>query len=296
MQHKPKLSPFLLGAALFAALLGLLVAGCGGQETDTSEPDSAAPAESEPKRGGTLRVAVVKDHSTFDPPVVLAVLDIQVTRQAYDNLILRDPDDLSLIPMLAESWEPNDDLTQYTFQLRQGVMFHHGKEFKAEDVVFTFNRLLDPDVGSPIAATLDFVTNVVALDDWTVRFDLERPSANLPDLVALYHARIIPSDIRPERLVTEEFGTGPFFLKEHVEDERIVIARNAECGGRGTPISTECSSSTFRTLRPERVRSRQAWSTSYTIWFRPASRLSMPTLRPGCRRRPAQPISALPWT
>ena len=225
----------LLGAALSAAVLVLLVTGCGGDGADTSEPTSVATPEAQPKRGGTLRVAVVKDHSSFDPTVVLAVLDIQVTRQAYDNLILRDPDDLSLMPMLAESWEPNDDLTQYTFQLRQGVMFHHGKEFKAEDVVFTFNRLLDPDVGSPIAATLDFVTNVVALDYWTVRFDLGRPSANLPDLVALFHARIIPSDIDPKRLVTEEFGTGPFILQEHVVGERIVMTRNPDYWWKGFP-------------------------------------------------------------
>ena len=93
------------------------------------------------------------------------------------------------------------------------MKFHHGKEFKAEDVVHTFKRLLDPEVGSPIAATLDFVTNVVALDDLTVRFDLNSPNTYLPDLVALYHARIIPSDIDPERLANEEFGTGPFITR-----------------------------------------------------------------------------------
>ena len=235
MQRKRRLSPLLLGTTLVAALLVLLVIGCGGDEADTSESTSVAITEAQPKHGGTLRVAVVMDHSTFDPPVVAAIADIQVTRQAYDNLILRDPDDLSLIPMLAESWEANDDLTQYTFHLRQGVKFRHGKEFKAEDVVYTFNRLLDPEVGSPIAATLDFVTNVVALDERTVRFDLDSPNAYLPDLVALYHARIIPSDIDPGRLATEEFGTGPFLLKEHVVGERIVMVRNPDYWWEGYP-------------------------------------------------------------
>jgi len=220
----------------------LLTAVCGGEEETTRGPAAvAAPTEAQPpdsgqpKRGGTLRVAVVRDHSTFDPPIVVAVPDIVFTRQSYDNLILRDPDDLSLAPMLAESWEQNGDLTQFTFRLRPGVKFRHGKEFTAEDVVYTFNRLLDPDVGSPIAATLDFVKNVAALDERTVVFDLDSPNAYLPDLVTLYHARIIPSDIHPERLVTEEFGTGPFFLKEHVEDERIVMTRNAEYWWEGYP-------------------------------------------------------------
>jgi ABC-type transport system substrate-binding protein len=94
-------------------------------------------------------------------------------------------------------------------------------------------------VGSPIAATLDFVTNVVALDEWTVRFDLDSPNTYLPDLVALYHARIIPSDIDPERLVTEEFGTGPFILKEHLVDERIVMVRNPDYWWEGYPYLDE---------------------------------------------------------
>ena len=235
--------PLLMAALLAAALLAL---GCSGGEEATPGPGQAlepagtpSPDSVLPKRGGTLRVAVVKDHSTFDPPIVLAVPDIIVTQQAYDNLILRDPDDLSLIPMLAQSWESNDDLTQFTFYLRPGVKFHHGKEFKAEDVVYTFKRLLDPEVGSPIAATLDFVTNVVALDELTVRFDLDSPNTYLPDLVALYHARIIPSDIDPERLANEEFGTGPFILKEYVVDERIVMVRNPDYWWEGRPYLDE---------------------------------------------------------
>ena len=230
------------GAAVLLIIIALLAWGCSGSEQaapgpgQTLTPTGApSPDSVQPKRGGTLRVAVVKAHSIFDPHIVNDNPDIQLTRQAYDNLILRDPDDLSLIPMLAKSWEANDDLTQFTFQLRSGVKFHHGKEFTAEDVVYSFERLLDPDVGSPIAATLDFVSNVVAVDDLTVRFELDSPNSYLPGSVALYHARIIPSDIDPERLANEEFGTGPFILKEHVVGERIVMVRNPDYWWEGYP-------------------------------------------------------------
>ena len=222
-------------AAMLLLVFVLLAQACGDDEQAAPTEEPATSASVEPKRGGTLRVALVKAHTTFDPHIVNDNPDIQLTRQAYDNLILRDPDDLSLIPMLAESWEANDDLTQFTFQLRSGVKFHHGKEFTAEDVVYSFERLLDPDVGSPIAATLDFVSNVVALDERTVRFELDSPNSYLPDLVALYHARIIPSDIDPERLANEEFGTGPFILKEHVVGERIVMVRNPGYWWEGYP-------------------------------------------------------------
>ena len=104
---------------------------------------------------------------------------------------------------------------------------------------YGFKRLLDPDVGSPIAAALDSITKVVALDELTVRFELDSPNSYLPDLLALYHARIIPSDIDPERLTNEEFGTGPFILKEHVVGERIVMVRNPDYWWEGYPYLDE---------------------------------------------------------
>ena len=122
-----------ISLALAALLVVVLLASACGGEGDTHESPSPVPAETQPKRGGSLRVAMVRDHSTFDPPVVVAVPDIVFTRQVYDNLILRDPNDLSLIPMLAESWELNDNLTQFTFHLRPNVKFRHGKQFQSED-------------------------------------------------------------------------------------------------------------------------------------------------------------------
>ena len=92
---------------------------------------------------------------------------------------------------------------------------------------------------SPIAAILDFVADVVAIDQLTVRFDLKSPNAYLPDLVSLYHARILPSDVDVERLATEEFGTGPFMLKEHVPGERIVMVRNPDYWWEGYPYLDE---------------------------------------------------------
>ena len=87
--------------------------------------------------------------------------------------------------MLAESWEPNDDLTSYTFHLRKDVKFHHGKEFKAEDVIFSVNRLFE--VESPLASVMVKPAAMIAVDDHTVRTitfqvgtDDPCPSTNCP--------------------------------------------------------------------------------------------------------------------
>ena len=90
--------------------------------------------------GGTLRVGMASGHSTFDPPLVTRLQDIAAVQHMYDGLVFRNPD-LSIQLGLATSWSVNTDATQWTFHLRTGVRFHHGKGFNADDVIFTFNRL-----------------------------------------------------------------------------------------------------------------------------------------------------------
>ena len=119
--------------------------------------------------------------------------------------------DLSVKPELAVSWEPNDDFTSYVFNLRKGVKFHHGKEFKAEDVVYTVNRWVDPVIDSSIKSTFDVITKMTIIDDYTLRFDLDAPNSFFPTYLSIFQARILPSDVDIERFATEEFGTGPFY-------------------------------------------------------------------------------------
>ena len=142
---------------------------------------------------------------------------------------------MTLKPMLATSWEPNDDLTSYTFNLRKGVKFHHGKDFKAEDVVATFERLLDPELDSPARSSLEVIKEIVVLDDHTVRFDLTAPNAFFPESLSLYQGRIFASDIDPKRLALEEFGTGAFKVTEHKPGERTVMVRNPDYWDEGLP-------------------------------------------------------------
>ena len=216
----------LIVAGLALALLTF--AACGGD--DDADTGGASGA----KYGGTLRAATMSDTSTLDPALTLTLSDQPINQLAYDNLVLRQPD-LSLRPMLAVSWTANADLTSYTFKLREGVKFHHGKEFKAEDVVYTFERLLSPELGSPGASSLDFITDIVAIDDYTVRFDLASPNATLPDSLSVYHAKIVPSDIDGSRLATEEFGTGPFIMEQFLPGERLDMKKNPDYWMEGRP-------------------------------------------------------------
>lgn len=223
----------LRGAAVgVAGLSGAALIGCG----DDDEP--ATPAEGgatgEPKHGGTLRVAMPQADTTLDPAFDLGSPDTAMTHAVYENLVQLQHDS-TFKPMLAESLEPNADLTEYVAKLRPAVKFHHGKELAATDVVMTFERLLDPDVGSPGRASLSAIDRVEEVDPLTVRFVLNGPSAFLPDALSIYQAPIMPSDIDPSRYATEASGTGPLRMTEYRSGERTLFERNEGYWDEGLP-------------------------------------------------------------
>lgn len=218
---------------LLAAVVLFGIAGCA-----ESESAPTTPTDGQPKSGGTLRIGLTPNTYTLDPAFMINTEDYLATQCAYDNLIMRQPD-LTLKPMLATSWSPNADLTEWTLKLRPGVKFHHGKEFSAEDVVYTYKRVLDPATGSPGRAAIDFIKDVVQVDDLTVRFVLSEPNSFLPDAMTTVHMRIVPSDIDPATFATHASGTGPFILEEYLPGERTVFKRNDDYWEKGHPYLDE---------------------------------------------------------
>ncbi|MDE0582496.1 glutathione ABC transporter substrate-binding protein [Planococcus sp. A6] len=152
--------------------------------------------------------------------------------KVYEGLVGRDKS-AELQPLLAESWEQLDDTT-WEFKLRQGVKFHDGTEFTAEAVKATFDRLLDPEVGSPRAGVLAMVEEIKIIDDHTVQFLLSEPYSPLLSILASHEGGII----NPKAI--EEFGgddiqkpngTGPFKFESWTPGQVIVLTRNEEYWG-----------------------------------------------------------------
>ena len=206
-------------------------------EAPATEADDEAAAAEQAKYGGSLTMAFVTDHSTLDPAFATTSIEGMLIENVYDPL-LRSVD-FAYTPALATSWETNDDLSSYTFHLRQGVKFHHGKEFKAEDVLFSMNRIRDPEVGSPNSALLGSVEDIVAIDDYTVRFDLNGPNGFFLDIFTIYQMFILPADVDVDRLTLEAFGTGPFILEEWLAGERATMVRNPDYWEEGRPYLDE---------------------------------------------------------
>ena len=207
--------------AVFLAVVmfgGLLFMGTTGIAQDTTDIQS-------PQRGGVLKHALPAVN-TLDPAFLSTVSDDQIGRYWHDFLVYVDENfEPDWERSIATGYEVNETGIVWTFHIRENVSFHNGKPLTAEDVVFTFNRLRDPAVG---AATVDLYANisdVEAVDDYTVRFTLEKPN---PDFITYdlndYHALIM--DNETDDFETEWNGTGPFMIEKYIPEDRLVMKRN----------------------------------------------------------------------
>ena len=143
--------------------------------------------------------------------------------------IVRLDENLTPTPHLAERWEANADGTEWTFHLRDGITFHDGKPFVAADVVYTFQRLLDPDVESPGAGGLPGLEpdGITAPDDRTVVMRLTQPNVDWPEAITNSHTRIVPEGATNADLAAQSLGTGAYRIDEFIPGEiSTVFERN----------------------------------------------------------------------
>lgn len=178
---------------------------------------------STPKRGGKIKVAFVGSPVKLDPHVAAGAEEWALLRSVYDSLVFAD-EKLSAQPELAERWEANPGSDEWTFFLRKGVKFHHGREMDADDVVFSYQRILNPETASPARSAFSMVQSVEKLDSHTVRFKLSSPFAEFPLLCGgSFQAKIAPHDV-PDLNKTPT-GTGPFKLTEFVPGDHVTLTR-----------------------------------------------------------------------
>ena len=185
-----------------------------------------------------IRVAIPTDIRDLDPHQSIATHERAIQQNIFDTLIDLDRDYEPTIPALAESWEYLDEST-LQLQLRQGVTFQNGQPFTADDVVFTFERVLNSTepigINSWVAGTIDSVEKV---DDYTVRIITPGPYA--PLLANLTRIYIIPKQAF-EEMGVEEFaqhpiGTGPFKFASSSIGEEVVLEAYEDHWREGVPM------------------------------------------------------------
>ena len=184
------------------------------EPTKPPEPTTPPEATQPPEEAECLKIALSissGETNSLDPFAIPTTEQAVMINQVYNRLLDLD-NNFVVHPELAESWEPNEDATEWTFHLHKGVKFHDGKDLTAKDVVYSYQRLVNPDDPSEAFSSLSFLTpeSIVAVDDYTVKFVTEKPVAELPVLITIKNAWIVQDGATKEELRLNGVGTGPF--------------------------------------------------------------------------------------
>jgi peptide/nickel transport system substrate-binding protein len=195
-------------------------------------------------QGKTLRFASAFDPQSMDPHALALLYQTRVVTQIYEGLVNRGKD-FKLEPSLATSWEMVNPTT-WRFKLRQGVKFHDGTPFTADDAVFSIERALDK--ASQRKNQMLGISGAKKVDAHTIDVVTSAPDAVLPDklfLVAMMsrawaekHNVVKPQDYNAKQetfAVRNANGTGPFLLVRYEADVRTTLRANPQWWGKGTP-------------------------------------------------------------
>jgi peptide/nickel transport system substrate-binding protein len=138
-----------------------------------------------------------------------------------------------LVPWLAEKWHTSDN-KNYTFFLKKGVRFQNGREMKAADVKFVFDRAMNPETKHPAVKQYEVIADIIVKDDHTLTFALKTTNANFLLTMARQGSVIYPREA-VDTLKSEPIGTGPYKVAEWVRGDRIVLAKNPDYHVKGLP-------------------------------------------------------------
>ena len=207
----------LAGATLALALVA--AAGCSaGEGVDVDGADGAS-------AGGVLNAAIGGEPDQLDPHKTSAYHSFQVLENVYDTLV--EPDaNLEMKPALATEWTTSEDQLTWTFTLREGVKFSDGSPLTAQDVVYSYTRIIDEKLNN--AYRFATVESVAAPDPTTVVVTLSAPTPNLlANLGGFKGVAIVQkSNVESGEITTKPVGSGPFAIGSYTSGDHIRLVRN----------------------------------------------------------------------
>lgn len=227
-------------------ILALMIAGCAKKPEPGDQQDGQAPAEvaEKDKFGGTFKGRLAADPPTLDPAFMTDTTSGQVAEHIFDGLVKYD-EEMQVVSSLAKDWKISDDGLVWTFNLREGVKFHNGREMTADDFVYSFTRILQPETKSQRAWIFDQVEGAQAFRKGTATevsgfkavdkntFQITLKKAFTPFLLHLTmnNAFVVPKE-EVERygadFTSHPVGTGPFKYVEWMHDDHLSLEVNED--------------------------------------------------------------------
>jgi len=220
-----------------AGIAGLAVGAAAGYFGKPAPPLPRPPAHARAldRYGGIVKVGQEGESAELDPHISSVYVSWWVETHMFEGLVKYDYF-FNVVPLLAEWWETPNPKT-YIFYLHKGVKFHNGREMTSADVKYSFERIMDPNTGSPTKQFFEPIGSIDTPDDYTVRLNLKTASAPLMAKLAEQwgiRAAIVPKEA-VDKIKTEPVGTGPFKLKEWVKGDHITLERFDDYWDPGLP-------------------------------------------------------------
>jgi len=219
---------------LLAPLLLLVAAGCGGEADSAVDPGTGQLA-GKPAYGDTYIEALQGNISGLIPNVLSDGPSFEVGSLIYNGLVKHDKD-VNLVPELAESWQFSRDCLDLTFKLRRNVRWHDNQPFTADDVVFTYDTMVNPKTPTAYAGDFKPVASVTAVDPYTIHVHYKHPHARALQSWGIW---MLPKHLLQKPMLegklrespqnrTAPVGTGPYKLKEWRSGEKVVLIANPD--------------------------------------------------------------------
>lgn len=174
--------------------------------------------------------------SSLDPAFSSTLRNIWPVNQLFNGLVQLD-DQLKIVPDLAKSWNISEDGIKYTFKLRSDVFFHESKSFgenltrtvNATDFVYSFNRILDPNLGSPGLWAVKNIKDFEAINDSIFTITLNKPFPAFLGMLSMKYFSVVPKEsliYYGDKFGKNPVGTGPFKFKKWEENIKLVLRKN----------------------------------------------------------------------
>lgn len=210
-----------------AALAGIgSIAGCAGDSDEskaTTTNGNSTGSGGTPVEGGTLSWGGAVPVQGLDPHLDTSAASKRVLENIFEEVV-RLEDDMTVQPHLATSMETSADNTLLTFELREGVTFHNGKEMTAEDVLATYERVQNGDYLA--TSFFEKVNELRAPDEYTFEIELTEPFAPFISKMATAELAIMPAEEAEKEQIDEPIGTGPYAFEDREIETSFTMVRN----------------------------------------------------------------------
>lgn len=238
----------LLTLILCLAMVLTVFAGCSStpatEEGASASGEAAQGEAADSEYKDTLVFAMNTDVQSMDPQIQNDTTSEQVVKMLY-NTLLKFEDDGTVVGDLAESWSVSEDKLTWTFNLKQGVKFHNGKELTSADVKATFDRALNAEAGGlRTTEIIKMFTSVEAPDPYTVTITTDAPYGPMESLMCNMSLGIMDADYIEQygldlgTSAEGENGTGPFKVVSWERDQEIVVERFDDYFGTPAKLQT----------------------------------------------------------